>query len=67
MARPKMRRTMTRFRVLLMLALIGAVGLLTALYRFGAAGAPRPRRARSARVTCRPRPRPRTARGWSCW
>jgi len=47
MARPKMRRTMTRFRVLLMLALIGAVGLLTALYRFGAAGAPRPRRARS--------------------
>jgi lipopolysaccharide transport protein LptA len=47
MPRPTTRRTVTRFRVLLMLALIAAVGVVVALYLFGAAGAPRPRRARS--------------------
>jgi lipopolysaccharide transport protein LptA len=47
MSRPKTRRTVTRFRVLLMVALIAAVGLVVALYLFGAAGAPRPRRART--------------------
>jgi lipopolysaccharide transport protein LptA len=47
MPRPKTRRTVTRFRVLLMLALIAAVSVVVALYLFGAAGAPRPRRARS--------------------
>jgi lipopolysaccharide transport protein LptA len=47
MPRPKTRRTVTRFRVVLMLALLAAVGVVVALYLFGAAGAPRPRRARS--------------------
>jgi len=37
----------TRFRVVLMLTLLAAVGVVVALYLFGAAGAPRPRRARS--------------------
>ena len=47
MPRPTTRRTVTRFRVLLMLALIAAVGVVVALYLFGAAGAPRPRRPRT--------------------
>lgn len=45
MPRPARRRTLTRFRVVLMLALAGAVGGVVALYLFGSAGAPRPRRA----------------------
>jgi lipopolysaccharide transport protein LptA len=45
MPRPAARRTLTRFRVVLMLALVAAVGAVVALYLFGAAGAPRPRRA----------------------
>jgi lipopolysaccharide transport protein LptA len=45
MPRPATRRTLTRFRVVLMLALLAAVGAVVALYLFGAAGAPRPRRA----------------------
>ncbi len=44
MPRPSSRRTITGFRVLLMLALIAAVGVVVGLYLFGAAGAPRPRR-----------------------
>src|ERR1700687_778821 len=47
MPRPKTRRTVTRFRVVLMLALLAAVGAVVALYLFGAAGSPRTRRARS--------------------
>jgi lipopolysaccharide transport protein LptA len=47
MPRPKTRRTVTRFRVVLMLTLLAAVGMVVALYLFGAAGAPRPRRARN--------------------
>jgi lipopolysaccharide transport protein LptA len=47
MPRPKTRRTVTRFRVVLMLTLLAAVGVVLALYLFGAAGAPRPKRARN--------------------
>src|SRR5437660_472261 len=47
MVRPKTRRTVTRFRVVLMLTLLAAVGAVLALYLFGAAGAARPKRARS--------------------
>ena len=47
MVRPKTRRTVTGFRVVLMLALLAAVGVVLALYLFGAAGAPRPKRARN--------------------
>ena len=47
MPRPKTRRTVTRFRVVLMLTLLAAVGVVVALYLFGAAGAPRPQRARN--------------------
>ncbi|HEY6324224.1 MAG TPA: LptA/OstA family protein [Thermoanaerobaculia bacterium] len=47
MPRPKTRRTVTGFRVVLMLTLLAAVGVVLALYLFGAAGAPRPRRARN--------------------
>jgi lipopolysaccharide transport protein LptA len=47
MPRPAARRTLTRFRVVLMLALVAAVGAVVALYLFGTAGAPRPRRAAS--------------------
>jgi lipopolysaccharide transport protein LptA len=46
MPRPKARRTVTRFRVLLMLSLLGAVAVVGGLYMFGAAGAMRPGRAR---------------------
>jgi len=47
MPRPKTRSTVTRFRIVLMLTLLAAVGVVVALYLFGAAGAKRPRRARS--------------------
>jgi lipopolysaccharide transport protein LptA len=47
MPRPKTRRTVTRFRVVLMLTLLAAVGVVLALYLFGAAGAPRPKRTRN--------------------
>jgi lipopolysaccharide transport protein LptA len=47
MPRPKTRRMVTRFRVVLMLTLLAAVGVVLALYLFGAAGAPRPKRARN--------------------
>ncbi|HXO42586.1 MAG TPA: LPS export ABC transporter periplasmic protein LptC, partial [Thermoanaerobaculia bacterium] len=47
MPRPKTRRTVTGFRVVLMLTLLAAVGMVLALYLFGAAGAPRPKRARN--------------------
>jgi lipopolysaccharide transport protein LptA len=48
MARPTARRTVTRFRVVLMLAFVAAVSVVVALYLFGAAGAPRARRGGSA-------------------
>jgi lipopolysaccharide transport protein LptA len=47
MPRPKTRRTVTGYRVVLMLTLLAAVGMVLALYLFGAAGAPRPKRARN--------------------
>jgi lipopolysaccharide export system protein LptA len=47
MPRPKTRRTVTRFRVVLMLTLLAAVGMVLALYLFGAAGAPRLKRVRN--------------------
>jgi lipopolysaccharide export system protein LptA len=47
MPRPKTRRTVTGFRIVLMLTLLAAVGVVLALYLFGAAGAPRPKRARN--------------------
>src|ERR1700680_3937756 len=47
MPRPKTRRTVTRFRVVLMLTLLAAVGVVLALYLFGAAGARRPKRTRN--------------------
>jgi len=47
MPRPKTRRTVTGYRVVLMLTLLAAVGVVLALYLFGAAGAPRPKRARN--------------------
>lgn len=47
MPRPKTRRTLTGFRVVLMLTLLAAIGVVLALYLFGAAGAPRPKRARN--------------------
>jgi lipopolysaccharide transport protein LptA len=47
MARPTTRRTLTRFRVLLMLSLLAAVAIVVVLYMFGRAGANRPRRASS--------------------
>jgi lipopolysaccharide transport protein LptA len=46
MPRPRARRTVTRFRVLLMLSLLAAVGVVGGLYMFGAAGASHPGRAR---------------------
>jgi lipopolysaccharide export system protein LptA len=48
MPRPTSRRTVTGFRVALMLTLIAAVGVVVGLYLFGAAGAPRPRRGSGA-------------------
>ncbi len=47
MARPTTRRTLTRFRVLLMLSLLAAVAIVVVLYMFGRAGANRPHRASS--------------------
>ncbi len=42
--RPKSRRTVLGFRIVLMLSLLGAVAVVAGLYMFGAAGAARPRK-----------------------